>query len=122
MADEITVGVMLAYDKNGVRGGKQINNLTRDWSGAEHVALRQTGIGTSAEAVIAADVTGGGYFMGWNPGTKVLEVRADSTASDLVRLEADDVCLFRVTDDATPYVLSTDTAGSGVLSYIWIDP
>ena len=122
MADEITIGAMLAYEKNGVSGCKQRSGLTRDWSGTEHVTLRQSGIGTTAEAIIAADVAKGGYFFGWNPGTKVLEVRAGTAADDLIRLEEDDICLFRVTDDATPCVVSTDTGSSGVLSYVWIDP
>jgi hypothetical protein len=38
-----------------------------------------------------------------------MEIRADTGVADLIRLEPGDVCLFRVTDDATPYGIA-DTA------------
>ena len=60
---------------------------------------------------------GGGYFIGRNvDSTNFIEIRPNTGVADLVRLEPGDWCLFRITDDATPYAIA-DTAAC-VLEYV----
>lgn len=119
MANELKVTCRLEFSKGDTEHDFAITKLARTIAGAQAMANRQS-IGTSEEAVLVGDVAAGGYFMGVNrDSTNYIELRPGSGLGDLIRLEAGDVCLFRLTDDATLYAIAdTDTCD---LEYLIID-
>jgi len=72
-------------------------------------------IGTSEEALDLGDCGTGGWFMAKNlDDTNFVSIRQGTGASDLIRLRAGEVCLFRLDADATaPYIIA-DTASVDV--------
>jgi len=109
MADEATIRVSLSFAKGSTVVSLSLGPTKFDVAGSNALHNRQK-IGTSEEAVLVGDVAAGGYFVAVNrDATNFVELRAGSGLADLARLEPGDVCLFRLTDDATLYAIS-DTA------------
>lgn len=120
MADEATVGVSLVFDKNADYMAWNKTGMKSTVAGTEFLRNKQL-VGTAAEALVLSDVAKGGLAAFHNThASAVIEIRSTASAADLVRLESDDVALFRIADDATPYVISS-VAGAG-LEYVLIDP
>jgi len=120
MADEATVNASVAYvnGDDNISFGK--SGLTIDVSGTEYIKMKQL-VSTSEEVLIFGDVAKGGLGVFYNGhATAIIQIRADTAETDLVRLEPGDVALFRIDDGATPYVISS-VEGAG-LDYMIIDP
>ena len=121
MANELTVGGSLVFD-DGTRYypfGKAGVLITV--VGDTCIRNKQA-IGAAEETVLFGDVAKGGYFMAYNGhATAVIQIRADTGETDLIRLEPGDICgPMRIDDGATPYAISS-VAGAE-LEYMIIDP
>ena len=114
MANELTVSASLKFEKSGgdvsgAYGGIQIN-VTGD-NAIKHIQA----IGTSEEVVQLGDVTTGGYWLFKNlDTTNFLQIRAATGATNLVRLNAGEIALFRTSASITPYAIA-DTAACNLL-------
>ena len=109
MADELTLRCSLSFEKSGRLAELLFGPTTLDVAGNKPLKRVQA-IGTAEEAIDVGDATAGGYFMAINrDATNYVELRPGSGLADLVRLKPGDVCLFRLTNDATLYAIA-DTA------------
>ena len=68
-------------------------------------------VGTSEEAILMGDVAAGGvcFFMNMDA-TNFVELRSGTGATDFIRLNAGEWCLFRMSADATAPFAIADTA------------
>lgn len=110
MANELTLRCNLSYEKLGTTLSLLFGPTNRDVTGSKPIMNRQL-VGTSEEALVLGDASVGGYLMAVNrDATNYVEIRPGSGLADLVKLLPGDVCLFRVTGDATPYVIANTAA------------
>ena len=114
MANEFTLTVRGKYDNSGTyvtfpdSAAQQISITV---AGTRYLANRQS-VGTTEEALELGDLSTGGYLIGVNrDATNYMEIRSGTGATDLIRLNAGEVCCFRVSGDATaPYVIANTAA------------
>lgn len=120
MADELTLKASLSFTKGSTTVSLSLPATTFDVSGSNALHNRQV-IGTTEEAILLGDAAAGGYFFGINrDATNYIEIRPATGAADLIRLEPGDLCLFRLTDDATaPYAIAN--TASCELEYVIVD-
>jgi hypothetical protein len=114
MADELTIRASISFTKGSKSASLSLGPSTFDVAG--NAALHNVQeVGFAAEeALLMGDVAAGGYCLMVNrDDTNFVEVRPNTGVADLIRLEPGDVCLFRITDDAVPYLLA-DTAAVDV--------
>lgn len=80
-------------------------------SGNQWIHHRQE-IGTSEEALDLGDISTGGWFFARNlDTTNYVELRSGTGATDFVRLNAGEFCLFRISGDASaPYAIANTAA------------
>jgi len=110
MADELTLRVSLSFEKTGRLAELLLGPLKRDVAGNKPLSNVQS-VGTAEEAIVVGDAGVGGYFVAVNrDATNFVELRGATGGADLVRLEPGDVCLFRLTDDATLYAIANTAA------------
>jgi len=117
MANEITIKYSFSFTKNGqtMDPSNGLQTLQVDVTGDNSLQHIQS-VGTSEEAITLGDITVGGYCFFKNlDATNFVEIRQGTGASDLIRLNAGDVALFRISPDATaPYAIA-DTASCDLL-------
>lgn len=111
MADELTLRVSLSYEKASKIAELLFGPVSIDVAGGRPLSNVQS-IGFAAEeAVVVGDAGAGGYFMAINrDATNYVELRPGSGLADLIKLLPGDVCLFRLTGDATLYALANTAA------------
>lgn len=114
MANEITITAKLTFTKGGTSvtfpsASYQTFNVTV--SGSRFIQMRQA-IGTSEEALDLGDIATGGYFIARNHDTtNYVEIRSGTGTTDLVRLNAGEVCMFRISSDsAAPFAIANTAA------------
>lgn len=109
MANELTLRVNMQFEKLDSAFELLYGPKNRDVAGSKPLRNRQL-VGTVEEALVVGDAGAGGYFMAINrDATNFVELRPGAGLADLIRLKPGDVCLFRLTNDATLYAIS-DTA------------
>lgn len=110
MANELTIGMSLEYEKGLKTISKAISNLPITVTGTVTKEGVQS-VGSSEEAIDLGGVSAGGYCFLRNlseNGSAYLSVRQATSASDLIRMGPGEFCLFRLDDDATaPYVIAS---------------
>jgi len=111
MASELTLRVSLSFEKSGRLAELLFGPTARDVAGNKPLSNVQS-IGFAAEeAIVVGDAGAGGYFMAVNrDATNYVELRPGSGLADLIKLLPGDVCLFRLTGDATLYALANTAA------------
>lgn len=120
MANELTLTSTFSFTKNSSTFALSASGLQVDVSGTNAIHNRQI-IGTSAEALVLGDVAAGGYFIGINrDGTNFIEIRHATGGTDLVKMLAGEVAMFRISGDATAPAAIADTANCE-LEYIILD-
>jgi len=114
MANEITITTALRYE-NGDLGGLTVPSRTQkidqNTAAPSRVGGCQT-IGTTEEAIALTDLTTNGVARFRNrDATNFVEigVKPAATFYPLVRLNADEECIFRLSQGITPYA-KADTA------------
>lgn len=114
MANELTINIRVEYSKSGTEitwpdAAKQTHTITV--TGTRFLHNRQA-IGTSEEAIDLGDLSTGGWFFGVNrDATNYLEIRAGTALTDLVKLKAGEVCMFRISADASaPFAIANTAA------------
>jgi len=120
MANELTVTISLSYEKGNdlIEFTKTVQSDVAGDNTLRHVQ----NIGTSEEAITLGDVSAGGYWLFYNlDSTNFVEIRQATGIADLIRLDAGDITIFRLTDDATAPFGIADTAAINLL-VIGIDP
>lgn len=116
MANELTISASLKFSKSGREANASKGGLQIDVTGDKFIRHVQE-IGTSEEAIVmSADVPAGGYMYLENlDSTNYVEIRPATGTADLVRLNAGEIALFRLTSTATaPYAIA-DTAAVDLL-------
>ena len=116
MAEELTLTALFKYVKG---------NNTVQPTGKVATAIDVTGtnvlshvqnIGTTQEAITLGDVTPGGYCYIENlDTTNFVSIRQATGASDMIRVKAGEMALFRLDADATGPFAIADTAACDVL-------
>jgi hypothetical protein len=114
VSDEISLAIRFTFEKGGTAVSfpdGTAREMSIDVSGSRYVRNRQQ-VGTSEEALELGDIATGGYFVARNcDDTNYVEIRSGTGATDLVRLNAGEVCCFRLSSDAAaPYVIANTAA------------
>ena len=114
MANELTLQIKATYAKSGAEVtfpdlAKQVLLVTV--TGTRFIQMRQS-VGTSEEALELGDIATGGYCIMVNrDATNYMEVRSGTGATDLIRLNAGEVAVFRISGDSTaPFVIANTAA------------
>jgi hypothetical protein len=122
VANELSITIKASFAKGGTEvvfpdAAKQSFQVTV--SGSRFIQMRQS-VGTSEEALDIGDIATGGYFIAVNrDATNYVEIRSGTGATDLVRLNAGEVCMFRMSaDSSAPYAIAN--TASVDLEYILI--
>ena len=109
MANEITITASLAFAKGSVANvSRAITAVQFDVSGTRYSQIVQA-VGTGEEALDFGDVptAQGGYcFMKNLDATNFVEVRPGTGIADLIKMKPLEVCLFRITPAATPWMIA----------------
>jgi hypothetical protein len=111
VSDELTLSIKATL-ANGIEFPDLASRqISIDVSGDRFTLQRQE-IGTSEEALNLGDIATGGYFIAVNRDTtNYVELRSGTGAVDFIRLNAGEVCCFRISADATaPYAIANTAA------------
>lgn len=112
MANELTVSCSGRFSKSGREISKSYSGIQIDVSGDKVTQLIQE-IGTSEEALDIGDVGTAGYLLLKNlDDTNYVTIRPGAGETDLVKLKAGEVAMFRLALDG-PYAIA-DTAACDV--------
>lgn len=110
MANEITLTARLRFQDGDLDDEVRVDGLQVSVSGSIMFHNVQS-VATTQEALSLGDAGTGGYVMLVNrDATNFVEVRQATGASDLIRLKAGEVALFRLSPDATAPFVIADTA------------
>jgi hypothetical protein len=113
VSEELTLSIKALYEKSGTEvtfPDLAAQEIGVTISGTRLLHSRQL-IGTSEEALELGDIATGGYFIAVNrDATNFVDLRSGTEAIDLVRLNAGEVCAFRISPDATAPFAIADTA------------
>ncbi len=110
MANELTITISLTYERGKTKLSVQENNLQVDVTGDLAIQHVQN-VGTSEVAIDLGGVTAGGYMFARNlDSTNYVEIRSGTSATDVIRLKAGEVALFRLSADSTAPFAIADTA------------
>ena len=111
MADELTLRVSLSFEKSDTIMELLFGPAPIEVAGTKPLRNRQS-IGFAAEeAIVVGDAAAGGYFAAVNrDATNFVELRPGAGLADLIKLLPGDVCLFRLTGDATLYAIANTAA------------
>jgi hypothetical protein len=120
MANELTIRASLSFEKDGTSVQLALGPTNFDVAGKNHLWNRQNVGFAAEEALLLGDVAAGGYLIAKNrDATNYVEIRPNTGVADLVRLKPGDFCIFRLADDAVPYVQANTAAVE--LEYIVVD-
>lgn len=115
MAAELTLQIKASFVKGGTTitfpGDEDSQSITITVSGSRFIQMRQS-VGTSEEALDLGDIATGGYFVAVNrDSTNYVELRSGTGATDFIRLNAGEVCAFRISGDASaPFAIANTAA------------
>jgi hypothetical protein len=110
MSNEITIHARLKAEKGNSKVDAFVEALKSNWTGNRFIHNRQE-IGTTEEAIDLGDIATGGYFMAINrDSTNFVSIRSGTGATNLVRINAGEAALFRVSGDASAPFAIADTA------------
>lgn len=122
MANELTLTLKAVFAKSGTSitfPDAAAQEISVTVSGTKFVHNRQS-IGTSEEAIALGEVSTGGYFIGINrDATNYLEIRSGTGGTDLVRLNAGEVCCFRMSGDSSAPFAIANTAACELEYILW---
>jgi len=120
MANELTINLTQFQFLTGNRKvSREPGSLTFDVTGDKFTHAVQE-IGVAEEAIDLGDVAAGGYSFWWNhDATNFVEIRADTGETDLIKLKAGEIAVFRLSGDSTPYAIA-DT-GACELEYVILE-
>lgn len=108
MAGELSLTVSLSFEKSG-RKASASKSFSVDVSGDKFTDIIQE-IGTSEEAVDIGDIGTAGWCYCENlDSTNYVEIRPGSGVADLIKVEAGEACLFRLTLNG-PYAIANTAA------------
>jgi len=110
MANELKLKVDFAFSKGGTvfEPDKLVDSI--DVSGTQALHYRQS-VGTSEEAIELGELSTGGYGLFVNrDDTNYISIRSGTADTDLVRLNAGEMALFRVHGDSSAPFAIADTA------------
>ena len=114
MANEITLKASLKFEKDSTNETLDAGTVQITVSGSQMLKHRQS-VGTSEEAITLGDISAGGYVMAINrDSTNFVKIRSGTGATDLIRLKAGEVALFRLDTGATAPFAIADTAACEV--------
>ncbi len=109
MANEITISASLSFSKGGKTASAGRSGLQDDMTGSNYFQGTQT-IGTSEEALNKGDIGTPGYIWVRNlDATNFVEIRAGSSAADVVKLMPGKMALFYLAS-STPYAIADSGA------------
>lgn len=109
MADELSLsGLTIAFTKANMPSIEfTVGTITITVSGTQLMDNVQA-VGTSEEAILMGDVAAGGWCFFQNmDATNFVSIRSGTGATNLVRLNAGEIALFRMSGDASaPYAVA----------------
>lgn len=118
MANEITLGLSLAYQKGTANISIACSGTQLSVTGSKFIHNVQA-IGTSVEAISIGDIGTAGYMVAINrDATNFITIRAGSSGADVIKLKAGEWAMFRLAT-STPYAIA-DT-GACNLEYLIIE-
>jgi len=110
MADEATIFASVRFVKGSTVVELGADNLQVDVSGNQFAWQRQS-VGTSEEAIDIGEVSTGGYFCAINRDpTNFVSIRQATGGTDFIRLNAGEVCCFRIHASSVAPFWIADTA------------
>lgn len=112
MANELTLsGLNISFTKSGSPSvDLSPASLSITISGAQVMDNVQS-VGTTEEALLLGDVAAGGIVFALNlDSTNFVSIRSGTGATNLIRMNAGEWCLFRLSGDATAPFAIADTA------------
>ena len=113
MANELSLsGLTVVFAKTGSPSVSfTAGTVTVTVSGTQIMDNVQS-VGTSEEAILLGDVATGGYWLVQNlDTTNYVEIRSGTGATDLLRLNAGEIALFRTSSDSSaPFAIANTGA------------
>ncbi len=110
MANELSLSVRMRLANGDLKKSFSSGNLSIDVAGVNVIDNVQN-VGTSEEAVLLGDSAAGGYMIAQNlDATNYVQIRPNTGVAALPRLLPGDVAVFRIDNDAVPYVIANTAA------------